>query len=264
MFAYIRPTQTINQMKRKLFTEDEIPYGTLARFGLNREMIHDLPKEITDDMMDGHRTPALPISYLNQDTGNTVRCRTRLALTRKPDGHVDVVFFPELEDCDMSGFSEKDRESLGKGKVIMTDYTMSGGQTVKAYVQLDRELNQVVAVPTPVIGRNLQVCAENLGLDADDLRCIQHGATVSMIMGEGVVTMGLDLNSRSGIRFCNGDTEKWNREAGRIGARYNFGINGCWVQGDDGRLEYVPEDKYTDEIIRSRSSEIRESAGIRR
>lgn len=257
------PRKYKNTMKEKKFLENEVPYGTLARFGLTKEMIEDLPQEILDDLMDGHRTPVLPITYLDQENGRTICSRTRLALTRKSNGHVDVMFFPELEACDMSGFSERERENLTKGKVIMTDYTMSDGHTVKAYVQIDKELNQVVAVPTPVIGRNLQICSENLGLDADDLRCIQHGATVSMIMGEGVVTMGLDLNNKSGIRFCNGDNEKWKSEAGRNWSRYNFGINGCWVQDDDGHLDYVPEERFTDDIIRHRANAISESAGMR-
>lgn len=32
-------------------------------------------------------------------------------------------------------------------------------------------------------------------------------------------------------------------------SKYNFGINGCWIKNDDGSLDYVKEDDYTEEIM---------------
>ena len=42
-------------MKITKFNAAEVPYGTLARFGLTPEMIEDLPKQVTDDILDGRR-----------------------------------------------------------------------------------------------------------------------------------------------------------------------------------------------------------------
>lgn len=30
--------------------------------------------------------------------------------------------------------------------------------------------------------------------------------------------------------------------------KYTFGCYGCWVMGDDGNLDYVPEEEYTEEL----------------
>lgn len=60
--------------------------------------------------------------------------------------------------------------------------------------------------------------------------------------------MGIDLNTRTGIRFCHGDGEKWHEQTRREWDKYTFGCYGCWVMDDDGNLNYVSEDDYTEEM----------------
>ena len=119
---------------------------------------------------------------------------------------------------------------------------------IKAFVQIDRETNQVMAVPTPVIGRNLQVLSDELSLGGAELKTIQNGETLTFVIDEEPVTMGIDLKSDTGIRFANGDGEQWRKEGKREWDKYTFGIYGCWVMDDDGNLDYVPEEEYTEEL----------------
>ena len=39
----------------------ELPYPTLARFGLTQEMIEDLPMRVLDEICDGRHSPVLPV-----------------------------------------------------------------------------------------------------------------------------------------------------------------------------------------------------------
>ena len=49
----------MNQSQK--FTEDDIPYNILNRFGFTREMIEDMPDAIITKLKNGQTTPVLPI-----------------------------------------------------------------------------------------------------------------------------------------------------------------------------------------------------------
>ena len=48
-------------MKQVRFEESEVPYQTLARFGLTQEKIEDLPMWALEDIGQGRRSPLLPL-----------------------------------------------------------------------------------------------------------------------------------------------------------------------------------------------------------
>ena len=48
-------------MKQVRFEESEVPYQTLAHFGLTHEKIEDLPLWALEDIGQGRRSPLLPI-----------------------------------------------------------------------------------------------------------------------------------------------------------------------------------------------------------
>ena len=91
-------------MKQVRFEESEVPYQTLARFGLTQEKIEDLPMWALEDIGQGRRSPLLPIQ-VNNDEGETLKSRTRFALVRMEDGKVDVVFYPQLEKSPLERLS---------------------------------------------------------------------------------------------------------------------------------------------------------------
>ena len=57
-------------MKQVRFEESEVPYQTLARFGLTQEKIEDLPMWALEDIGQGRRSPLLPIQVNNHKMGN--------------------------------------------------------------------------------------------------------------------------------------------------------------------------------------------------
>lgn len=88
------------------FQESEIPYGTLERFGLTQEMIEDLPVDVLQNICNGRRSPVLPITVTTED-GETEKARTRFSLVRTPEGGVDVLFYPKLDEYDLNHFNEE-------------------------------------------------------------------------------------------------------------------------------------------------------------
>ena len=216
------------------FTENEIPFQTLERLGLTREMIEDLPVRITNDILEGRRSPVLPIMVIDQE-GNEVKSRSRFKLIRKEDGNVDVLFYPEIEKADLRLFSEQNRALLEKGKTIIATIPDKNGSMVRSFVQIDNETNQVLSAPVQVIARNLQFISEDIHLSEAEFNNLQNGE-------------GIDLNNRTGVRVSSGDAKMWSEQRTRDWDKFTFGIYGCWVMGEDGNLDYVKEEDYTEEL----------------
>lgn len=243
------------------FTEEEIPYSILEKFGLTQEMVEDLPDESYHDILRGLRSPVLPITVKGED-GTTVSARTRLRVVRDKDGAMDIVFYPRLKRCDLDRFSESEKLYLQRGQAIISG--APDGGAVKCFVQIDRDTNQVMYVPTPVIGRNLSRLADNYHLEAADIAFLQDGEPVVFTDNGELVTAGIDLTERTGIRIERGDSFKWNRDREPRMDRYNFGIYGCWIKNDAGDLDYVREEDFTEEILHAQQRAAERNIGMKR
>ena len=117
---------------------------------------------------------------------------------------------------------------------------------------------------TPIIGRNLQVLAEIMHLGPVEVNGMQNGEPLTLVVDDEPVTVGIDLHDKTGIRFCSGDSQKWKEQPKREWDKYTFGVYGCWVMDDDGNLDYVPEEEYTEELWneQKKSAERNRAAGL--
>lgn len=234
-------------MIRNSFKEEEIPYEVLETFGLTREMVEDLPLRVLQQISNGRRSPVLPI-HVKDNQGNIIKSRTRFSLIRNEDGKVDVLFYPQLQQSNLSQFSEDKRNKLLSGKAIIDEMHTSKGNEMTAFHQIDAGTGQVLFVPTPVIGRNLQLITDEFHLSNAELNCLKNGEVLTITLGEEQLTMGIDLNEPTGIRLSDGDEQKWRQQSKREWGKHNFGCFGCWTMDEDGNLDYVHEDDYTEEM----------------
>ena len=90
--------------------------------------------------------------------------------------------------------------------------------------------------------------AEELRLEPVEIKSMQHGDPLTLLVDDDTVTVGIDLTTPTGIRFCSGDGQKWKERDKREWDKYNFGCYGCWIMDEDGNLDYVPEEEYTEEL----------------
>ena len=72
-------------MKKVQIEFDELPFPTLERFGLTREMIEDLPMRVLDDICDGRHSPVLPVRVTDEH-GGQIESRSRFAFIRMDNG----------------------------------------------------------------------------------------------------------------------------------------------------------------------------------
>lgn len=234
-------------MKKEQFEFNELPYQTLTRFGLTQEMIEDLPMRVLHEIEQGGYSPVLPIR-VSDENGEVIESRSRFTLIRMDNGEVDVVFYPALKSSPLDRYNEGQQKQLLDGKAIIADVETAGGRHSKAFVQIDDGTKQVMYVPTPIIARNLKVLTEVMHLGAIEVNGMQHGDPLTVAVDGEPVTVGIDLHNKTGIRFCNGDAQKWKEQPKREWDKYTFGCYGCWVMDDDGNLDYIPEEEYTEEL----------------
>ena len=100
-------------MSRYKFNEDEVPYAILEEFGLNQEMIEDLPVDVYRDILNGRLSPVLPIRVTDRE-GNTVTARARFKLVRDAEDNPDIVFHPRLVRCELDKYNAKQEKKLKK------------------------------------------------------------------------------------------------------------------------------------------------------
>ena len=255
-------------MTNKRFHRDEYPLDILGEFGLTENMIYDLPDYVHENIEMGGMSPLLPIS-IKQPFGCT-HCYAKFCLVEVEDG-IDVMFSPKLKEADLSYFLKQDRQLLLEGKTIVSeveeavllDDGTENKKKVKAFVQLDKETNNVVYAPTQIIGRNLQTLSNEFDLSENDLQGFWKGELVTMEISDdnkGVanITIGIDLFSEKGVVLVPGGVAQWNRLVHKSLPEYNFGNDGCWVN-KHGLLEYVPEEDFTHDIMEALERQARQS-----
>lgn len=234
-------------MNRNRFSDTEMPYKILHKFGLTQEMIGDLPTHALSQIAEGYRSPVLPIEFTDEQ-GNIYRSRTRFSLYRTEDNRVDVLFYPQLQQACLDKFSEENRNKLQCDKAVIDTMTTADGKDIQAFLQIDKGTQQVIYIPTPVIGRNLQVIAYEFHLSNVELNCLRNGNPLTILADDDTITVGVDLNESTGIRICAGDERKWSAEVKKDWEKYNYGCFGCWTMDEEGNLDYTPEEAYTDEM----------------
>jgi len=243
----------------KRFDRANYPFEIFEKFGLDKEMLLDLPDKVHDIIERGGKSPVLPLRVVQED-GSTACCYARFALVGTDEG-TEVLFYPRYCRSDLSPFTPEERAALMEGKVIVTDvnekYVTEEGvedeQRVKSFVQFDADTNSVVYAPSQTIGRNLKSVGDVYGLTGDDLQRFWTGDIVTVSVNgdedfEEPVTIGVDLNSDTGVVAVPGIEEQWKMTVRHKLPEYSFGEYGCWVNRD-GRLRFVYEDQFTPEII---------------
>ena len=229
-------------MEEKKFYREDYPLDILGEFGLTEEMIYDLPDFVHETIERGGKSPLLPIS-IEQPFGVT-HGYAKFSLVDTEEG-IDVVFYPRFKQANLAAFGEEQQNITQEG--------VEDIQRIKAFVQLDKDTNTVIYVPTPAIGKNLTAVAMEYDISGDDLLCIWDGdlITIKEATEQGVedpVTIGVDLFTDTGVIVIPGTAAQWENTVRHTMPKYSFGNDGCWVN-QDGRLSYVPEENFTKDIM---------------
>lgn len=226
------------------FSEQEIPYGQLATFGLSQEMIDDLPQSVMTRLLSSHETPLLPLKTKTED-GESVEGFARILLVRTSDGEVNAVFISRWESDELDNYTPEQQQQLKEGKVSTTELPGKG----TCFIQFDDTIKQVIATPVSLIKQNVDIFAKEIGLGQRDYDMLMNGEVVEIESVDDIFSVGIDLNDDMGIRLAHGNKKEWREEAkAEKLPKYNFGLYGCWMTDYFGNLSYIREDDYTEEM----------------
>ena len=79
---------------------------------------------------------------------------------------------------------------------------------MQAFHQIDEGTGQILSVPTPVIGRNLQYFCDYFELSNAELNCLQNGEPLTLVDEGSMLTLGIDLHDPTGIRIGIGTEQE--------------------------------------------------------
>ena len=99
------------------FTERDIPYETLAKYGLTHEMIDDLPESVMTKFLHGCYTPILPLTI--KTDAEDIEFQSRIALISGANGEVEVILKPKIETSSLGLYTAEQQEELRNGKAII-------------------------------------------------------------------------------------------------------------------------------------------------
>ena len=234
----------------------DFPFDFLAQYGLEQEMIEDLPESVLATIEAGLFSPLLPV-YIRQPFGKT-NFRAKFRLERDEYDEIRVIFHFQKSEADFSKYNLNDEQltALSQGKVVLCsleeEYENELGEydtrQMKCFVQMDKETSSVFYVPTPVVARNLSKVADSYNLANEDMERILNGDLVNVSDESGEpVTIGIDLSTVTCVRVICCTPDQWPLIVHPEIPTYSFGNDGCWVN-KDGELKYVYEQDFTDEI----------------
>ena len=230
----------------KVFSESDIPYDVLEKFGIPKDAVEDFPENVMRRFLSGKSTPVMPVYYITE-RGERIRSFSRLVLTTTENGETDILFIPRWKTSELEDYNLIDRSKLLDGLVITADLPLKGF----CYVQFNDTINQVISVPQEIIRHNLNILKNNSVITAQDMEIIQEGAPLMLQQDreEYNVTIGIDLREDYGIRFTKGDLQKWRADKNEEDLpKYSFGQNGCWASDMNGHLSYFREEDFTPEM----------------
>ncbi len=233
---------------------NDIPYKDLEKVGLTSEMINDLPKKVTQDLLLGKPSPIVPIII---KTSNLERLLTLSRFSFKKDikGKVIVLFYPKLKNPNSSFLGSKDSDDLmlNSARAIR----IIDKENKERYISQDKKTKTLISLPVEVIKDNLKIIEDAFNLTKEEKTSLEKGNPITLMDKNDAYTIGIDLNKDDAIRIVKGNEQDWYNALNpkEDFKKYNFGINGCWVYNEKEELSYIKEEDYTDEIWQEASKE---------
>lgn len=221
-----------------------MPYEKLALLGIDREKADTLPQEIKEKLASGEVTPIMQVS-LNTRNGNVITLPLKLQTVEDRTGNPVLVAYPVRAALEAGRNKElrltaQEAERLKKGGVIQKAVEVNGEKT-QQYLQLDPETKSVIhrKVTDVKLEQKLKDMEKvnDIELGTRQKQQVREGKPVELNVGDGKVSVGIDLKEPQGFKVIKGDLKEWER---RQKLRYDeqhpeyLGL----VQTDRNRWEY--------------------------
>lgn len=220
-----------------VFKAKEIPFRELEEYGIAKEAFLDLPKKALDNLLTGRLSPLLRLTVEGKN-GKKYHLPAKIRLQRNMDGTTGLMIYPSMKNISNGlGLSDNEKKKLQEGNTIVKAMDRGNGKE-RCYLQLDMETNTVMNVRTSDIHIPEAVGETVIGNEQKER--IRNGEPVEIQLGDTKVTVGVDLNDRTGFKVINGDLDQWRMKKLVEWDRITPGATGYWQTSENG-WEYRKE-----------------------
>ncbi len=222
---------------KNLFKAKEIPFGELEQYGIAKEAFLDLPKKALDNLLTGRLSPLMKLSIEGKN-GKIYSLPAKVKLHRNADGTTALRIFPSMKEIrnDFS-LTEKELGKLKDNQTIVKSIDRGNG-TERCYLQLDKETNTVMHVKASEI--HIPDAIGEAVIGGEQKERLRNGEPVEIHMEDTTVTVGVDLNDRTGFKVIKGDLDEWRIKKLIEWDRITPGATGYWQTSENG-WEYRKE-----------------------
>lgn len=227
-------------INRNVILMEEMPYQQLAKIGLTKEDILNLPKPVLEPLISGQVTPLL-MSTIQKPNGENVDIPLKLQLLKNKDGEVNVFVYPVRKEIfNDNNFSTVELDKLLQGDVLRKEVRENGAR-IQRYFQLDRETNSIIQKDASSLrlSDRMQEIEKlgNIELGLNQKKAILDGKPVEIQSGNSTFTVGVDLKQPIGFKQLQGDIQEWEQLKAAEYDRLTPGFMG-YVKTEANRWEY--------------------------
>lgn len=222
---------------KNIFKAKEIPFGELEQYGIAKEAFLDLPRKALDNLLTGRLSPLLKLTVEGKN-GKIFQFPAKVKLHRNMDGTTALRIFPAMKEIKNEfSLTEKEMEKLRDSRTIVKSIDRGNG-TERCYLQLDKETNTVMHVKSSEI--HIPDAIGEAVIGSEQKERIRNGEPVEIHLDDTTVTVGVDLNDRTGFKVINGDLDLWRMKKLVEWDRITPGATGYWQTSENG-WEYRKE-----------------------
>ena len=125
-----------------MFSNEQIPYGKLAKLGISKEKLRSMPESLRNTLMDGKVSPFIQVQ-IQAENGKVIGLPLKLQMVKDQTGAILLMAYPirRIIANDMK-LNATELERVSHGEDIQKE-TNENGSRMKKYVQLDRETKYI-------------------------------------------------------------------------------------------------------------------------
>jgi hypothetical protein len=248
-----------------MFSNEQIPYGKLAKLGISEEKLLTMPENLRNTLMDGKVSPFIQ-AQIQTENGKVIGLPLKLQMVRDQTGAILLMTYPIRRTIanDMK-LNATELERLSHGEVIQKE-TNESGIRMKKYVQLDRETKSLIQknVTQVRLTEKLREMEKinDIELGQNQKQAALDGKPIELSIGESKVSVGVDLREPQGFKVFNGDMKEWEKQQ-KI--RYDIANEDFmgYVMTDENRWQYQQVvDKLSHQI--KENKEEKQFSGLKR
>jgi len=211
---------------------DNIPIEKLELFGINAEVLNQLPEEFTKNLLRGDITPMINTRTVTPN-GMVVEMPMKFRVTKDDFGKSELMVYPAHKDFkNYWQLTPTAFENLKNGAVLHID---------GHYIQREPETNNIIKVSDQQMQLDKKLSdiekVLDIELGIDQKNQIRNGRPVELEIGGEKCTVGLDLKDKDHFNTLKGGLNDWEHEKKVIYDILHPEYMGV-VKTDENRWEY--------------------------